>query len=333
MSQDPLGFPVLVTGGAGYVGSVIVECLLSAGSRVIVVDNFVQGHRDAVLPDATLVEADIGNQAQMERVLRENHVGAVIHMAAETVIARSMVDPGIFFRQNVAKGIALLDAMTAVGVKRLVFSSTAAVYGHPQQVPITEDHPKHPISPYGVSKWMFENILPWYRLAHGLSYVCLRYFNASGATERLGEGHEPESHLIPLILQVALGQRPEVAVFGGDYDTPDGSCVRDYVHVIDMAQAHIQALRRVEELGATAFNIGSGRGYSVREVVDAARVVTGHPIPAVIKPRRPGDPAVLQADHTRALAELDWHPQRQDISLILASAWAWHRAHPNGYAR
>ena len=324
---------ILVTGGAGYVGSVVVERLLDAGAKVVVVDDLSQGHRDAVLPGATLVEGDIGDRPLIEDVLRTHRVDAVVHMAALTVIARSMIDPGAFFRENTAKGVQLLDAMVAAGVRRLVFSSTAAVYGHPRQVPITEDHPREPISPYGDSKLMFERILPWYRLAHGLSYVCLRYFNACGATERLGEDHSPESHLIPLVLRVARGSAPEVQIFGDSYDTPDGTCVRDYVHVIDMADAHIRALERAESLGGTAFNLGSGRGYSVREVVEVARKITGRPIPATVRPARPGDPAVLQADRTRALAELGWNPERQDLEQILGSAWAWHRAHPDGYRR
>lgn len=333
LEANPFGSPILVTGGAGYVGSVIVERLLAAGAEVIVVDNFVQGHRDAVPPGATLVEGDFGDRSLIEPVLRDRGVGAVVHMAAETVIARSMTDPGSFFRENLAKGISLLDAMGAAGVGRLVFSSTAAVYGEPRRVPIPEDHPKEPMSPYGASKLMFEQVLPWYRLAKGLNYVCLRYFNASGATQLVGEDHRPESHLIPLVLDVALGRKAEATIFGDDFPTPDGTCVRDYVHVIDMADAHIRAIREAERLGGTAFNIGSGRGYSVREVVEAAREVTGHAIPAKVSPRRPGDPATLTADPSRALAELGWKPGLQDIGLILESAWAWHLANPDGYAR
>lgn len=333
MKGELAGTSVLVTGGAGYIGSVIVENLLDAGAKVVVVDNFVQGHRDAVLPGAILVETELGDRPRLEAALREHRVEAVIHMAAETIVSKSMTDPGLFFRQNLAQGIALLDAMTAVGVRRLVFSSTAAVYGAAPERAIREDDPKAPINAYGESKLAFERLLPWYRGAHGLNAVCLRYFNAAGASRRLGEDHRPETHLIPLVLQVALGKRPEIAVFGDDYPTPDGTCVRDYVHITDMARAHIQALIQAEDRAGRAYNLGIGRGFSVREIVEAARRVTGHPIPSVVKDRRPGDPPVLLADAQRARDELGWQPEWTDPVEIVRSAWDWHRAHPDGYAR
>jgi UDP-glucose 4-epimerase len=331
MSGDLANAGVLVTGGAGYIGSVIVEGLLGAGARVVVVDNLIQGHRDAVLPGATLIEGDIGDRRLIEAALREHRIDAVIHMAAETIVSKSMGDPGLFFRQNLASGIALLDAMAAAGVRRLVFSSTAAVYGAAGSAAIVEDEPKAPINPYGESKLAFERLLPWYRGAHGLNAVCLRYFNAAGASAKLGEDHDPETHLIPLVLQVALGQRPEIAIFGDDYPTPDGTCVRDYVHVVDMARAHIEALRRADERPGRAYNLGIGRGFSVKEIVEAARRVTGHPIPATVRPRRPGDPPVLLADASRARSELGWEPRWTDPVEIVRSAWQWHRAHPEGY--
>jgi UDP-glucose 4-epimerase len=253
-------------------------------------------------------------------------------MAAQTIVSKSMTDPGLFFRENLAKGIALLDAMVARGVRRLVFSSTAAVYGSPETVPIAEDSPKRPINAYGESKLAFERLLPWYRRAHGLAAICLRYFNAAGASGRLGEDHRPETHLIPLVLQVPLGKRPEIAIYGDDYPTPDGTCIRDYVHVEDMAEAHLLALRAVEERAGRAYNLGIGRGFSVREIVEAARAVTGHPIPARVEPRRPGDPPVLLADATRAGEELGWTPKWTDPVAIVRSAWEWHHARPDGYA-
>lgn len=333
MSREMEGLGVLVTGGAGFIGSVIVEGLLAEGARVVVVDNLVQGHRDAVTPGATLIERDLGDRAALKAALSENRIDAVIHMAAETIVSRSMTDPGLFFRQNLANGIALLDAMAEAGVQRLVFSSTAAVYGASGDRPIVEDDPKAPINAYGESKLGFERLLPWYRQAHGLSAVCLRYFNAAGASQERGEDHRPETHLIPLVLQVALGQRPEIAVFGDDYPTPDGTCVRDYVHVLDMASAHIEAVKQAERRAGAAYNLGIGRGFSVREIVEAARQVTGHPIPAVVKPRRAGDPPVLLADASRARRELGWEPRWTDPVAIVRSAWEWHRSHPEGYAR
>ena len=331
MSWDLAGAGVLVTGGAGYIGSVIVERLLGEGARVVVLDNFAQGHRDAVLPGATLIEGNLGDRPLVETVLREHAISAVIHMAAEALVSKSMADPGLFFRQNIAHGIVLLDAMVATGVRRLVFSSTAAVYGAAGSRPLVEDDPKAPINPYGESKLAFERLLPWYHAAHGLNAVSLRYFNAAGASERLGEDHRPETHLIPLTLQVALGHRPEIAIFGDDYPTPDGTCIRDYVHVVDMARAHIEALRQADERAGRAYNLGIGRGFSVREIIEAARQVTGHPIPATVQPRRPGDPPVLVADASRANAELGWKPAWTDPVEIVRSAWQWHRAHPNGY--
>jgi UDP-glucose 4-epimerase len=331
MSDRTADDSVLVTGGAGYIGSVIVERLLGEGAKVVVLDDLRKGHREAVLPGAVFIEGNLGDRALLDDVLARHRVGAVIHMAAESIVPISMTDPGLFFRENLANGIALLDAMAARGVRRLVFSSTAAVYGNPQRVPILEDDPKAPINAYGESKLGFERALPWYGQAHGIQAISLRYFNAAGASRALGEDHRPETHLIPLVLQVPLGQRAGVAIFGDDYATPDGTCIRDYVHVVDMADAHIAALHEVEQHGGRAYNLGIGRGFSVKEIIEAARLVTGHPIPARVEPRRPGDPAVLLADASRARSELGWTPAWTDPVEIVRSAWEWHRAHPEGY--
>jgi len=321
---------VLVAGGAGYIGSVTVEQLVLAGHAVVVVDNLRQGHRAAVHPAAAFVQADLRDTATLAAALREYQVEAIMHFAAASLVGESMRRPELYFGTNVAGTLALLDAALAAGVRRIVFSSTAAVYGVPEAVPIPEDAPLQPINPYGESKLMVERILGWYDRIHGLRSACLRYFNAAGASAAYGEDHRPETHLIPVILQVALGRRDHCSLFGTDYDTPDGTCIRDYVHVVDLAQAHILALDALAERSAV-YNLGSSHGYSNREILDACRRVTGHPIPVVEAPRRPGDPPRLVADSARIRAELGWRPRYTDLDEIVATAWRWHQAHPDGY--
>jgi len=322
---------VLVTGGAGYIGSVLVEELLRDGHAVWVYDSLYKGHRAAVAPQATFVQADLCDGAALRAALRAGRVEAVIHMAADSLVGESVVDPAKYYRNNLVAGLALLDALRDTGVERLVFSSTAAVYGEPTKQPIEESDPTAPTNPYGETKLAFERALAWYEQAYGLRYASLRYFNAAGASERCGEVHDPETHLIPLVLQAAAGRRPAVTVFGDDYPTPDGTCIRDYIHVVDLARAHVLALGKVDE-GSRSYNLGcGGAGYSVRQVIDVAREVTGREIPVRVGPRRPGDPAVLIASSDRIRRELGWVPTRQDLGTIVASAWAWMQAHPAGY--
>jgi UDP-glucose 4-epimerase len=322
---------VLVTGGAGYVGSVVVEILLREEFSVVVIDNLVEGHRSAVPSDIPFIEADIGNRDITKRVLVDYKIDAVIHMAGETLITKSMTHPEDYFLNNVSKGIELLEAMRETDVKRIIFSSTAALFGNPEFTPITEDHPTNPINAYGRSKLMFEQMLEWYHKPHGMNYISLRYFNAAGATVSHGEHHSVETHLIPIVLQTALGQRDFVDIFGTDYDTRDGTCLRDYIHVEDLAMAHVRALQRMDDIGPQKLNLGNGEGYSVKEVIEAAREVTGHPIPAKKVARRPGDPAVLVASSKRTHSLLGLNPKYPEIKQIVESAWRWHSAHPNGY--
>ncbi len=319
---------ILVSGGAGYIGSVTVEQLLERGHEVIVFDNLERGHREAVDPRARLVTGDLRDRGAILAAMRAAKPDAVVHFAAYALVGESMTDPGLYFHNNVGGGMNLAEAMKDAGVRRLVFSSSCAVYGVPERVPITEDLPKNPSNPYGESKLQFEKILRWYEDCHGFKTVRLRYFNAAGATERFGEDHDPESHIIPNVLKVALGQTPSVAIFGRDYRTPDGTCIRDYIHILDLAQAHILA---VEGTHTGAFNLGNGGGYSVSQVVQTAREVTGHPIPAEFKERRPGDPDALVADPGKALRELGWKPRYPDLRSIVQSAWDWTRRHPRGY--
>jgi UDP-glucose 4-epimerase len=319
---------VLVTGGAGYIGSVVAERLVARGDRVVVFDNLARGHADAVPPGALLVEASILDAESLTRELREHRVDAVVHMAAESLVGESVLHPAQYYRTNVVGGLALLDAMRAAGVGLLVFSSSAAVYGDPAKQPIEEDDPPAPTNPYGECKLALERALRWYGRAYGLRSVSLRYFNAAGASQRCGERHEPETHLIPIVLQAAAGQRPAVTVYGDDYPTRDGTCVRDYVHVLDIAEAHALALEALAAGHAGGvYNLGcGGDGYSVREVIDTAAAVTGRTIPVTIGARRPGDPAVLVAATGRATGELRWRPQHQDLAAIVRSAWDWMRA-------
>jgi UDP-glucose 4-epimerase len=328
---------VLVTGGAGYIGSVIVEALLRRGHTVTVLDSLYKGHGAAVTAPAKLVQIDLADREAVGQTVAALATGsepaAVIHMAADSLVGESMQRPTKYFRNNVINSLNLAEAVVEAGVGLLVFSSTAAVYGEPETVPITEDFPTAPTNVYGETKLAFERILRWLERIHGLRWVALRYFNAAGATERLGEDHAPESHLIPNILQVPLGKRERVALFGTDYPTPDGTCIRDYVHVADLAEAHILALEALQRdaVPSGAFNLGSGTGYSNRQVIEAARRVTGHAIPVVEEPRRAGDPAALVASSERIRRDLGWAPQFPGIEEIVGSAWAWHRSHPNGY--
>jgi len=318
----------LVTGGAGYIGSVCVEQLLDAGHEVTVFDNLSEGHRSAVDPRARWVQGCLSDPEDLVVALNASGAEAVLHFAAFALVGESMTNPGKYFRNNLTGGINLLDACVTAGVKKIVFSSTCATYGIPDSVPITEIQSQKPINPYGESKLLFERILPWYHAIHGIEFVAFRYFNAAGASPLRGEHHRTETHLIPNILKVALGQSNAVDILGTDYPTPDGTCIRDYIHVIDLADAHIRALRPGIQ---GFFNLGNGEGYSVRQVIDACRRVSKHPIPANEKPRRPGDPPRLVGDPAKARNELGWNPRYPDIEQIVATAWNWHQRHPTGY--
>jgi len=320
---------VFVTGGAGYIGSVTTELLLDQGNEVVVFDNFSRGHREAVDPRARLIEGDLCEAGEIAGALADARPDAVMHFAAFALVGESMTQPELYYGNNVVGGLNLLEGMRKAGVGRLVFSSTCATYGQPEKVPITEETPQSPTNPYGESKLVLEKAIGWYGRIHGLRGVCLRYFNASGATLKYGEDHDPETHLIPLVLKVALGQRPEVQIFGDDYDTPDGTCLRDYIHIVDLARAHILAL---EKDVTGAFNLGTGTGNSVREIIEAAREVTGRKIPEKMVARRPGDPARLVAAASRARQQLGWEPGYKDVRAIIECAWKWHLAHPNGYS-
>ena len=319
---------ILVTGGAGYIGSICVEQLLDRGHQVTVFDNLTEGHRRAVDPRAAFVAGDLNERASIGRALADGRPDAVMHFAANALVGESMTNPSKYFRNNVGGGLNLLDAMIDADVKRLVFSSTCATFGPPERLPMDETLPQHPINPYGESKLIFEQILKWYDSIHGLKFVALRYFNAAGATEKFGEDHRIETHLIPNVLRVALGQRDHAEVYGTDYETPDGTCIRDYIHIVDLAQAHILALDTEQ---SAFYNLGTGGGNSVAEVIACCRRVTGHAIPVVEKPRRPGDPPRLVAASGKIQKALGWTPRYQSIDRIIESAWAWHQKHPHGY--
>lgn len=319
---------ILVVGGAGYIGSVCAELLLDEGHAVCIFDNLSEGHRAAVDPRAEFIEGDLGTIGQIQSALTAFAPGAVMHFAASALVAESMENPSKYFRNNIGNGLNLLDAMVGAGVRNLVFSSTCAIFGPPERLPIDEILPKNPINPYGESKLAFEKILRWYGKIHGLRFVSLRYFNAAGASERFGEEHRIETHLIPNVLKVALGQKPHVEIYGTDYDTPDGTCIRDYIHILDLSRAHILALGSAK---SEFYNLGTGGGTSVREVIESCRKITGHKIPVVEKPRRPGDPARLVAASDKIQRELGWRPKFQNTDAIIRSAWRWHQRFPNGY--
>jgi len=325
---------VLVTGGAGYIGSVVNQALIRSGHAVIVYDDLRNGHTDAIPPGIPLLQADLTDCEALTSALRKYGIQAVVHMAADCLVGESMTDPGKYYRNNLVAGISLLECMRNCGIKRIVFSSTAAVYGEPAKQPIEESDPTSPMNPYGETKLAFENTLKWYASAHKLRYVCLRYFNAAGASPEFGEWHNPETHLIPLVLQSALGKRKTLEIFGNDYPTRDGTCLRDYIHVIDLAAAHVLALEALDAgaIQSGTFNLGcGGDGYTVREVVEVARSVTGREIPMQLSPRRPGDPAVLVASSAKIRKELGWKPKYQNLSDIVGSAWNWLQTHPHGY--
>lgn len=319
---------IFVTGGAGYIGSICVEELLNAGHQVTVFDNLTEGHRKSIDPRADFIEGDLLSPDSVQAALRTAKADAVMHFAANALVGESMTNPTKYFRNNVTGGMHLLEAMNACGVKKIVFSSTCATFGTPERVPIDETLPQRPINPYGESKLIFEQMLRWYDEIHGIKYVALRYFNAAGASERFGEDHRIETHLIPNVLKVALGQKQDVSIFGTDYETPDGTCIRDYIHILDLAQAHMLALTRDT---SAKYNLGTGGGTSVREIIAACERVTGRKITVSEQPRRPGDPARLIASSDKIHKELGWAPKFQSIDRIIESAWAWHVKHPNGY--
>ena len=322
---------ILVTGGAGYIGSVVADHLLCANHAVTVLDNLIMGWRDAVPSAAEFVLADTGDEAALDQLFTSHHFDAVMHFAALIEAGESVKVPEQYFDNNSLRTLTLLRVMLKHKVSRFVFSSTAAVYGEPKVIPIPEDHPLSPTNPYGESKLIVEQMLAWMHNAHGLRYASLRYFNAAGATPGRGEAHRSESHLIPLILQVPLGQREFISIFGTDYPTKDGTCIRDFIHVDDLASAHVLALQGLETHEKLICNLGSGEGFSVRQIVEFARKVTGHPIPVREMPRRAGDPAVLIAGSDKTRRLLGWNPQYSDIESIIASAWEWHKSHPCGY--
>ena len=322
---------ILVTGGAGYIGSVATEELLRAGHEVVVFDNFSQGHRAAVAPDVALVEGDLRDPAAVERLFAAHpRLDGIMHFASYTLVGESMQRPDLYLRDNIIAGLNLLAAAVQHDVGRFILSSTANLFDQPERIPIGEAERIIPGSPYGESKAWLERALAWYDRLYGLRFAALRYFNAAGATARVGEDHAPETHIIPLVLSVALGKREAFTLFGDDYPTPDGTCIRDYIHVVDLAQAHILALEALDQ-GSRTYNLGNGRGFSNKEVIEMARRVTGHPIPYTVGPRRPGDPAVLVASSERIRAELGWTPRFPDLESIVGSAWAWHHRYPNGY--
>ena len=324
--------PILVTGGAGYIGGVTAERLKAKGERVVILDNLFRGHRSSVDADVPFYHGRVGDRALVARILDQHGIDECVHFAALAYVGESVTEPEPYFENNVEQGIAFTDTLMKAGVRRIVFSSTCATYGETEKIPISETTPQWPKNPYGWSKLMMERILDALDHAHGLRFMALRYFNAAGATEARGEHHEPESHLVPNVLSVALGEKREVSVFGTDYPTPDGTAIRDYVHVVDLAEAHILALDYLREGGKSDFiNLGTGHGYSVLEVVESARQVTGHPIPVRLEGRRAGDPARLVADAAKAQKVLGWKAVQSGLPQILKSQWEWRRKHPRGY--
>jgi UDP-glucose 4-epimerase len=323
---------ILVTGGAGYIGSITVERLIKTGAEVVVLDNLFQGHRDAVHPDATFVQGDLADRDLVEATIADHQPDGIMHFASYTLVGESMERPFLYLRDNITNGLNLIESAVNHSVKGFILSSTANLFDEPEQIPIAETERIVPGSPYGESKFILERTLYWMDRLYNMRYTCLRYFNACGATEERGEDHDPETHLIPLVLEVALGQREKITIFGDDYDTPDGSCVRDYIHVVDLAEAHILAMQALLNGGPSRkYNLGNGRGFSVKEVIDTARAVTGHPIPAEIGPRRPGDPALLIASSETINQDLNWQPVYPNLRTIIETAWKWHQANPQGY--
>jgi len=319
---------IFVTGGAGYIGSICSEELLNAGHQVTIFDNLTEGHRSAVDERAKFIKGELGNRDEIIPAVAKAKPDAIMHFAANALVGESMTNPSKYFRNNVASGLNLLDAAVEAGVKKFIFSSTCATYGTPEKIPMDERLHQKPINPYGQSKLMFEQILNWYDRIHGLVYVNLRYFNAAGASVRFGEDHRIETHLIPNVLQVALGKKEKAEIFGEHYATPDGTCIRDFIHIHDLASAHMLALGRET---SASYNLGSGEGFSVRQVIDIARKVTGTPIPAVVREARPGDPPRLVASSHKITSELGWRPKYPRLQPIIESAWAWHQKHPDGY--
>lgn len=322
---------VLVTGGAGYIGSHVSAELIRQGDDVIVYDNLYQGHKAAVDPQAVFVQGDLADRAALNAVFDAHAIDAIMHFASYTLVGESWEKPFLYLRDNVVNGLNLMETAVEHGVKRFVLSSTANLFDDPERMPIDETERIVPGSPYGESKNLLERLLLWMDRVYGMKYAALRYFNACGCVPPLGEDHAPETHLIPIVLQVALGQRDHLVIFGDDYPTPDGTCIRDYIHVRDLASAHILALHALDQ-GSRTYNLGTGNGYSIREILDVARAVTGHPIPAVVGDRRPGDPATLIAGSDRIGRELGWEPRYSDLHNIIQSAWDWHRRHPDGYS-
>ncbi len=323
---------ILVTGGAGFIGSVIAQSLVTQGHEIVVIDDLRYGHEAAVPSEAQFIQLDIVDRNSVLSVFEENQFEAVVHLAAEASVGESVIDPGRFYNVNLLGGINILEGMRKTSVQRIIFSSTAAIFGEPEQVPITEESAQKPVNPYGETKLAFEHALKWYRKTFGIRHVSFRYFNACGATDTRGEDRAKETHLIPLLLEVVQGRRSELTLFGTDYPTPDGTCVRDYVHVLDIAQAHLLGLAKIDDLNEAAFNLGSGTGNSNLEVIETTRKVTGHEIPIKKGLRRDGDPAVLVASSEKAKKILGWNPQYTNIHQMVESAWAWRDAHPKGYS-
>ena len=323
---------ILVTGGAGYIGSVAVEQLCAAGQRVIVLDNLSQGHREAVHPKATFIECDLASKSAIDEILSQHKPETVMHFAAHSLVGESMKHPFQYLGSNVTNGINLLSSMIEHGIKRFILSSTANLFDAPHKIPIDEEELIVPGSPYGESKFILERMLHWLDRIHSLRYATLRYFNAAGASVERGEDHSPELHLIPIVLEVARGKRDSVTIFGNDYATVDGTCVRDYIHVSDLAQAHILAMNALDQ-GSRTYNLGNGQGFSVKQVIDTARKITGHPIPGKVGPRRAGDPPTLIASSEKIRRDLGWQPQFADLRRIIESAWQWHQKHPSGYSK